>query len=265
MLDMLDGHSLWGLLGPLLAALPRIGAAVTVAPLFPAVIFPRLLRGSIAISLALALYPHMAAHMPQVPTPLLWLALLGKECLIGGLIGFAVGTLVWVLEAVGSVIDFQVGFSNAQVFDPFGGHQSGPVGHFMTSLAMTLLVAAGGLQVLASLLFESFQLWPTLSFYPSTGQLGALASSSAQSFAELVVQLATPAILLLALIDLGFGLVNRVVPQLNVFFFSMPIKGTLAALMIAMYVSYLSDILTGRLAGLEDWLQHLGPLLSPPH
>jgi type III secretion protein T len=261
---MPDSHFLWGLLGPLLAALPRIGAAVSVAPLFPAILFPRLLRGSIAISLALYLYPHMAAHMPAATTPLLWLALLGKECLIGGLIGFAVGTLVWVLESVGGAIDFQVGFSNAQVFDPFGGHASGPVGRFMTSLAMTLLVAAGGLQVLASLLFESFQLWPTLSFYPSAGQLGALASSSAQSFAELVVQLATPAILLLALIDLGFGLVNRVVPQLNVFFFTMPIKGTLAALMIALYLSHLSDVLAERLSGLEGWLKHLEPILSKP-
>jgi type III secretion protein T len=259
-----DTQFLWNLLAPLLAALPRIGAAVTVAPLFPTRIFPKLLRGAIAISLGLYLYPHMAAHMPAATTPLLWLALMGKEILIGGLIGFAVGTLVWALESVGSAIDFQVGFSNAQVFDPFGGHQSGPMGHFMTSLAITFLVAAGGLQVLASLLFESFQLWPMVSFYPSTGQLGALAGSSAQSLAELVVHLAAPAVLLLALIDLGFGLLSRAVPQLNVFFFTMPIKGALAALMIAVYVSNLSDVLTGRLSGLEGWLKHLGPVLSNP-
>jgi type III secretion protein T len=252
----------WSFLAPLLAALPRIGAAVTVAPLFPASLFPRLLRGAVAIVLALYLYPHMAVHMPAAMTPLPWLALIGKELLIGALIGFAVGTLVWALESVGSAIDFQVGFSNSQLFDPFIAHGSSPLGQLMASLAVTLLVSTGGLQVLAALLFESFRLWPMQSFYPSTQQLASLAGSSVQSFAELVVQLAAPAVLLLALVDVGFGLLNRVVPQLNVFFFTMPIKGALAALMIAMYISYLSDVLVGRLSGLEGWLKHLEPVLS---
>ena len=255
----------WSLLAPLLAALPRIGAAITVAPLFPAALFPRLLRGAVALSLALYLYPHMAAHMPAATTPLPWLALIGKELLIGGLIGFAVGTLVWALECVGSAIDFQIGFSNAQLFNPFMGNESSPLAQLMTSLAITLLVTTGGLQVLASLLFESFRLWPIQSLYPSTDQLASLAGSSVQSLAELVVQLAAPAVLLLALVDIGFGLLNRVVPQLNVFFFTMPIKGALAALMLALYLSYLSDVFVGRLSGLEDWLKHLEPLLFKTH
>src|SRR6185312_4854738 len=141
---------------------------------------------------------------------------------------------------------------------------SSPLGQLMTSLAITLLVTTGGLQVLASLLFESFRLWPLQSLFPSTQQLATVAGSSVQSFAELVVRLAAPVVLLLALVDIGFGLLNRVVPQLNVFFFSMPIKGALATLMIALYLSYLSDILVGRLSRLEAWLQHLGPLLSNP-
>lgn len=252
----------WSFLAPLLAGLPRIGAAITVAPLFPASLFPRLLRGAVAISLGLFLYPHMAAHMPASMTPLPWLALIGKELLIGGLIGFAVGTLVWALECVGRVIDLQVGFSNSQLFDPFVGGESSPLGRLMASLAVTLLVTTGGLQILASLLFESFRLWPMQSFYPSTAQLASFAGSSVESFAGLVMQLAAPAVLLLALIDVGFGLLNRVVPQLNVFFFTMPIKGALAALMIAMYVSYMSDVLVGHLSGLEGWLKSLEPVLS---
>ena len=255
----------WSLLAPLLAALPRIGAAVTVAPLFPAAVFPRLLRGAVAVSLAVYLYPHMAAHLPAGMTPLPWLTLIGKEAFIGGLIGFAVGTLIWALECMGSAIDFQVGFSNAQLFNPFVGNESSPLGQLMTSFAITLLVTTGGLQVLASLLFESFRLWPIQSLYPSTQQLADFAGTQVQSFAELVVQLAAPAVLLLALIDVGFGLLNRVVPQLNVFFFSMPIKGALAALMIALYLSYLSDVFIARLSGLEDWLKHLGPVWFNTH
>jgi type III secretion protein T len=257
-----DSQPLWALFAPILAALPRVGAAVAVAPLFPTNLFPMLLRSAIGMSLALHLYPHMAAHMPATMTPLLWMGLIGKEVLIGALLGFAVGTLVWVFECAGAVIDFQVGFSNAQIFDPFGGHDSGPVGRFMTRLGVVLLVAGGGLQVLVSLLFESFNLWPVASFYPSTMGLASFAGGSAQSFAELVARLAAPAVLLLALIDIGFGLVNRVVPQLNVFFFTMPIKGALAALMIALYLSYLSDVASAEMSGLQSWLERLYPVFA---
>jgi type III secretion protein T len=66
-------------------------------------------------------------------------------------------------------------------------------------------------------------------------------------------------VLLLALIDFGFGLVSRVVPQLNVFFFTMPIKGALATVMLALYLSYMSDVVVGQLADLGSLLQHLQP------
>jgi type III secretion protein T len=254
---------LWSFFAPLLAALPRIGAAVTVAPLFPTTLFPALLRSAVGVSLSLYLYPHMAAHMPADMAPLLWMALIAKEVLIGALLGFAVGALVWVFESVGAIIDFQIGFSNAEIFDPFGGHDAGPLGRLMTRLGLILFVVGGGLQVFASLLFESFHLWPVTSFFPTvTEQLANFAGGSARSLAELTVRLAAPAVLLLALVDVGFGLVGRVVPQLNVFFFTMPLKGALAALMIALYLSYLADVVAGQMSDLPGWLERLEPALS---
>jgi type III secretion protein T len=263
MAPSLGTQTFWNILAPMLAALPRVGAAVTVAPLFPASLFPALLRSTIVVSLSLCLYPHMAAHMPPTMVPLMWLALIGKEAFVGALIGFAVGTLVWVFESVGSMIDFQIGLSNAQIFDPFGGHDAGPISGLMMRLGVILFVVGGGLQVFASLLFESFHLWPMDSFYPSVSErLADFAGVSLGSIAEMIVRLAAPVILVLALIDLGFGLVNRVVPQLSVFFFTMPIKGALAALMIAVYLSYLSDVVTGQISDLQHWLVRFAPVFS---
>jgi type III secretion protein T len=257
------GQALWNTFAPMLAAMPRISAAVSVAPLFPTTLFPVLLRGAVVMSLSLYLYPHMAAHMPTGAEPLTWLALIAKEALIGALLGFSVGTLVWVFESVGAMIDFQIGLSNAMIFDPFGGHEAGPLTRFMTRLGVILFVAGGGLQVFVSLLYESFRLWPVASFYPIVSdRLADFAGASIESIAQLVVRLAAPVVLLLALIDLGFGLINRVVPQLNVFFFTMPIKGILAALMILIYLSYLTDVVASQISGLRNWLTYLQPVLS---
>jgi type III secretion protein T len=168
-----------------------------------------------------------------------------------------------VFESVGALVDFQIGLSNAAIFDPFGGHDAGPLTGFMARLAVMLFVVGGGLQVLASLLFESFRLWPVASFYPSLGErLFELGTGSLSSITQLIERLAVPIVLLLVLVDLGFGLINRVVPQLNVFFFTMPIKGVLAALMIAIYLSYLIDIAGAEMADLRGLIERLLPVFS---
>jgi type III secretion protein T len=259
----LTAETLWQLIAPLLLATPRILAAVTIAPLFPASLFPTLLRNSVVVALALGVYPHMAASLPQALDLVGWLVIAAKEVLIGLLIGLAVGTLVWVFESVGAMIDFQVGFSNSAFFDPFGGHEAGPITGLMARLAIVLFIAAGGLNVLTTLLYESFRLWPVASFYPQVDiSLAELGTESVGSLAQLIVRVAAPAVLLLVLVDLAFGLVSRMVPQLNVFFFTMPIKGALAALMIALYLSWLVDVVADHVEGLSRWLQRLTPVLA---
>lgn len=249
---------LWQLIAPLLLAMPRTLAAVSIAPLFPSALFPTLLRNTVAISLALGLYPHLAGRMPDALGAMGWLVLIAKEIFIGALIGIAVAILVWVFESVGSIIDVQVGYGNASLFDPFGGHHAGPVSGLMSRLAIVLFVLGGGLQVLTSLLYESFQLWPVGSYYPTIGQWTAdFAIDTMGSIAQLFVRLVAPVLLLLVMIDLGFGLVGRVVPQLNVFYFTMPIKGAVAALMIALYVAHLADFVGAQIEDLAHWLERL--------
>ena len=253
---------LWQLIAPLLLAMPRILAAVSIAPLFPVTLFPRTLRNIVAISLALGIYQHLAGHMPNGLGALGWLVLIAKEMFIGALIGLAVGTLVWVLESVGAIIDVQVGYANAGLFDPFGGHEAGLLSGLMSRLAVILFVVGGGLQVLTSLLYESLGLWPVASYYPAIGQWTAnFAIDAVGSIAELIVRLVAPVVLLLVTVDLSFGLVGRVAPQLNVFYFTMPIKGAVAALMIALYLAHLADVVNARMDELPLWLERLGGVL----
>lgn len=252
------------IVGPLLAAMPRITAAVTVAPLFPRRVFPMLLRSALVVALALHLYPYMSVNLAQDISSLEWLVLIGKEVFIGTLIGLAIGTLIWAIESVGAMMDFQIGFSNATVFDPFGGHDAGPFSSFMARLGVVIFVAGGGLQVLASLLYDSYLLWPVASFYPGiSDSLVQLGSSWIEGLMRLAARLAVAIVLVLALVDISMGLINRVVPQLNVFFLTMPIKAALGAMMLALYLIYLIDLAIGQLAELPQLLERLGPVLAP--
>jgi type III secretion protein T len=61
----------------------------------------------------------------------------------------------------------------------------------------------------------------------------------------------------LLLIDLSFGLVNRFAPQLNVFTITMPIKAWLATWIILLMLGVYVEIVLDRLAGNRGLLDAL--------
>jgi type III secretion protein T len=239
----------------LLAGYPRALTLMVVLPLFPQQGFPLLIRNGIALSLLAGVYPMLAVQMPPTWSPIEWIGFTIKESFIGFVIGYAVGALVWAMESVGALIDNQAGMNNANIFDPFGGHQGGPYAAFLAQGAVMVFVLFGGLPVLVSLLYESFTLWPMRSFTPTLGAgFKTIALAQFQLNAAWVVSLAAPILTVLVVIELGIGLINRVASQLNAFYFSMPIKAVTAALMVAVLMSFWLDVLRDHVRDLPQLL-----------
>lgn len=254
------------LVHPLLAGLPRMGMALLVIPLLPAGLIPRRLRGGLIIALALPVYPLLASTMPAVDWSAgQWMAYVLKESCIGALIGYSMGLLLWALTCAGELIDVQAGFNNAQIFDPFAGHPAGPVSVLMTQLGVLLFVALGGLHVFLQLLYESLQLWPPSSAYPDLGLAGLrdLAASGSGSLLELATRLAAPVIAVLLIVELGIGLINRAAPQLNAFYFAMPIKAVAALLMLALCLAHLVDVFRSQIEASQGLLEPLDRVWQP--
>ena len=62
-----------------------------------------------------------------------------------------------------------------------------------------------------------------------------------------VLVMAAPAMVLLLIVDLSFGLVNRYAPQLNVFALTLPIKAWIATGVILLLLGVYAEILLDRL------------------
>jgi type III secretion protein T len=241
---------------PLLAGWPRVFALMMTVPLFPKQGFAFLVRNGVAIALLLGVYPTLAVQLPPSTWDVIhWIGFAAKEAFIGFLLGFALGALMWVFQSLGDLIDNQVGLNNAAIFDPFSGHSGGPYSGFMMQFAITVFIALGGLQLLAGLLYESYTLWPPTSFTPKLGDgYKNLALKGLQHDGAWALTLVAPLIIVLVLAELAVGLVNRVAPQLNSFYFAMPIKGVLAILMLVALVSFWVDALRGAVNSLRDLL-----------
>jgi type III secretion protein T len=75
--------------------------------------------------------------------------------------------------------------------------------------------------------------------------------------------LAAPAMVILLVIDLAFGLVNRYAPSLNVFALTLPIKAWLATAIILLMIGTLVEFVLQRLGDSSGFLRLLQQAFAP--
>jgi type III secretion protein T len=243
--------------------LPRIAAAFVMLPLISNDTMPPLVRNSFFVSLAIVAFPFAAAAAPlDTVRGAMWISIILKEMLIGLCIGFLFGIVFWAIGAVGNIIDAKVGSTIATVIDPLQGHQTSLTGAFLSRLAGWVFMATGGFLVFLDLLLGSYALWPVTSDFPSMS--AASETLFVQSFARLMtlsLLLAAPALIVLMLVDLCAGLINRYAQQLNVLALSLSIKSWIATWIVLLCLGMFVETLVRHIRESSGLLDVLGRVL----
>ncbi|ALN82909.1 MULTISPECIES: type III secretion system export apparatus subunit SctT [Lysobacter] len=254
---MISFDSVTDLMLALGLVLPRVIGAFMMLPLLTSENMPPLVRNSFMVSLGIIAIPVAVNGVPLHSLGAVdWAPIILKELFIGISIGFCFGMVFWAISAAGNIIDTQVGMTLAQVFDPIQGHQASLHGSFLSQFAAWLFMASGAFLVFLDLLLSSYAMWPVTSYFPTLHAVGMeLFVGQFSYLMTALLVLAAPAMVVLLLIDLTFGLVNRFAPQLNVFTITMPIKAWLATwiilLMLGVYVEIVLDRLNDNRGLLE--------------
>jgi type III secretion protein T len=218
-------------------------AAVSLVPLFAAANMPAAARNAFVMAV-IAPVAWMQAQMPP-PTDLSALSLLAlvvREGAIGVAIGLAFGAFFAGLKAVGEVIDHQTGLTFSQTVDPVNGNQISVTTMLLERVLFMALLAGGALLAIVETIYLSFELWPIgrpLPQFESVVPLH-LIGSSGRLFAFALL-LASPVLLVLLLVELGFGLLNRAAPQLNVFNITLSIKSAVGLAVLFLALPLIAD------------------------
>jgi len=229
-------------------ATTRIAVAFLVLPLFSSETVPALVRNAIFVALAIV----TIAVQPEVTvgklSELSWFMLFLKEIIVGLAIGFLFGIYLWAFETAGDIIDSQIGISMAQIMDPLSGHQTTLLGEFLSRLTNYVFMAAGGLMLLVGVLFESYAIWPIEKTLPgfAPGGVGLFATEFGNFF-RLALLISAPMLVVIFLIDIVMGLINRYAQQFNVFFLSMSLKMLAAISVLVAMIFMLADLLISEL------------------
>ncbi|MFM0604099.1 type III secretion system export apparatus subunit SctT [Paraburkholderia sediminicola] len=248
---------------PILFVMPRLLPIMLIVPVFNEQIVTGLVRNGLAVVIAAFVAPVIdPAQIADLPF-LIWCLLAAKEALIGILLAGAMSAVLFAIQGVGYLIDFQTGSGNAAFFDPMGGHDGGPTSGFLNYVAITLFVTAGGLQMIVQLFAQSYTWWPIGALTPNlSAVLSTFILRQTDAVFVWMVKLAAPVVIVLVLVEAGIGLIGRAVPQLNIFTFSQPVKSALAMLMMVMFMPLVYASLHAQLSPDSGMIALLRSLLQ---
>lgn len=228
------------------AVLARVSPLFALAPLFSSKSVPPRVRGIVAVALAVGLSPIVAkgAELPTDPWGLA--GLIGKELLVGAAFAYTIAALFAAVEVAGSFLDTLIGFSFGALVDPLTGNQNAVLARTYSLIGLMIFIAIGGDTWVIQGLARTYEVVPLDQAPAITTLVAGVAHAFASIFLS-AVQVAGPIILALILTDAAFGVVSRVVPQLNVFAVGFPAKVTVGLLLIGVTLPFVGGWLAGEL------------------
>jgi len=226
--------------------LARVSPLFVLAPLFSSRMVPARVRGIIAVALAIGLSP-VVGRGDTLPLDVLSIGeLLGKEVLVGAAFAFALGALFAAVTVAGGFIDTMIGFSYGGLVDPLNGNQSAVLSTAYGMIGVLVFIAIGGDTWVIQGLARTYDV-VGLTEYPSLARMVGGAGTAFVSIFGSAIQIAGPVILALTLTDAAFGVVSRVVPQLNVFQVGFPAKVVVGLLLVGATMPFVAGWLATEL------------------
>jgi flagellar biosynthetic protein FliR len=226
--------------------LARISPLFVLAPLFSSKLMPRRVRVIVALALTVGLAP-IAMRGRHVPLDIGSLGgLVLKEILVGMALAFAIAALFAAVSAAGSFLDLLTGFSYGSLVDPLNGNQGTILSQLYAMFGLAIFIAIGGDSWMVAGLARTYNIVPLTSL----PRLGSLVGGAEQAFVSIftsALEVAAPVVIALVITDVGFGVVSRVVPQLNVFAVGFPAKIAVGLLLVGVSLPFAAGWLSDEL------------------
>ncbi len=231
----------------------RIGSAVMIMSGIGDSFVSTEIRLLFALALSFVVTPALAPSLPAPPdTAVGYILLVGSETILGIFIGTVMRTLMAALDTAGMIISMQTGFANVMVLNPTAGSQ-GSIAGALYSMAGTVLIMVTDLHhLLLATIFQSYELFPASSSLPDSGNMLDVIARIVDLAFKTGFQMAIPFIVIGIVLQLGFGILGRLMPQIQIFFLALPAQVMIGLITLTMTFS----------AGILLWLGQMEGTMS---
>lgn len=233
--------------------------AARITPLFSGVgispfsRIPVLVRSVMIIIFAIAV--SQIVDLYSVPARPLAFALISE--LFFGLLfllvlqGAFAAVLFW-----GRVVDMQIGFGAAAILNPATHSQDSLIGSIISTALVTIFFVTGVHHLLLQFIVNSYSLFPLGAehVYLTPAQLAAFLSLE---FATAMLLFA-PVMIVIWTLDVMVGFISKTMPQMNIYFVTLPLKITVGLVVLATMVTYAAPLLDNLFSQMLLTLDRLG-------
>jgi len=201
----------------------RIGGCFLIMPGLSSARVPVQVRLFVAVAATFALLVHLWDHIvpfidrrPQVLAPMIV-----SELMIGGLIGGLARLYVLALHFIGSAIAMLIGYGGMGGTAIEENEPQAALASIISFSALLLLFVFDFHHEIIKALVTSYEVAPLNTFFNPRAALVDVTDTLSESFL-LVLRLGSPFVAYAILVNLTIGFVNKLVPQIPVYFISLP-------------------------------------------
>lgn len=201
----------------------RVGACLMLMPGLSSFRVAMHVRLFVALAVSWALLAHVwdliVPHVERTPDALAVLVV--SELLIGGLIGLVTRLYMLALQFAASAIAMTAGFGGMAGTMVEESDPQAALAAIVTLCALMVLFVFDFHHEIVKALVISYEVAPIANLFNAQSALIDVADTVSQSF-YLTLRLASPFIAYAILFNLAIGFINKLAPQIPVYFVSLP-------------------------------------------
>lgn len=239
----------------------RMGGIIFFNPFFSRSNVPAMVRVALALGLTLIVAPSVSiAQLPTFTTLGLLFAML-KELMVGMCMCVVMIFFYYFLFMAGEIMDTNFGLSMAKVFDPSTNLQISISGNLFQLCMILYFFLTGCHLILIRAIISSFDFVQLgVVIIPET--LGTFMANIFITAFTMTMQLAMPFIAASFTMEVGMGILMKLVPQISIFVIHFQMKIILGFLLLMLYAQpmteFLQKYITTMFSGISSLLQQFG-------
>lgn len=223
----------------LLLAFARIASFLFMVPFLKGSTIPSMVK--VVISLALALFAANDMAQVEIESTLGFVFLIFLQIMMGAALAFFVEMFFQISVMAGSLMDFDMGLSMAEVVDPSSGRRVTVMANIFHILFTVIFIAVGGMHMLIANIMYSFKFTEPNFFLADASFMELLLAVFAYMMTA-TIQLALPFMATIFIVNFIFLIVGRATPQINIFANIFIVKIMLGFIFIFLSLPFLSEM-----------------------
>lgn len=240
----------------------RISGILVASPVFNVRQIPYLSKIFLAVFITYLVFFFVPDVDASAYDNVVMLGLIGvKEILTGLIIGFAMNFIFYGISFAGLLLGYEMGLMIAQMFDPTTESTNNIIGQTLLIAGLLVFILINGPHFVVHAISYSFEIIP-LGFYTINENMFDLLLKYSSGIWMLAVKIASPILVSFFLLDLGAGIIARVIPQMNVFFVVAPLKIALGLGLLIVILPIYVYIIKNLLESYENKLLTLVQAMS---